>query len=196
METNKTTTLFSCVVIFVLLAANKLPSTSKKIEFSPYQLMIWELKANEGYVPHWYKDGYVNGKQAYSIGFGWNDQGQIRRKEAKPYLDKNGKISFDNATKLTCYEISKYGRLHADPYKNLALQLYSYARGLTKTGSSLGRCCGAGKGCGNKNKNIRKSHNRRRKFELALWHHDFETVKEMTFQNQQKIKIILSQIKK
>ena len=184
MKINPTRAVFSIGCIIVLMAANV--NHSEKLKYTPYQIMVWELKANEGFVNHWYKDGYVRGRQSYSIGFGWNDQGNRRRHEAKPYLSLN-KITFDNATKLTLYEINKYGVLHKDPLKNVALRLYSYGRGLTKDPSKLGGCCGYSRGCGNSNKDIRRSHNRRRKFELACWRHDYEMINRMTEENIQKI---------
>lgn len=182
---------FGVICIIGLLSANSQP----KLPYSTYQLLAWEIKANEGFVDHWYPDGIVRGKQSYSIGFGWNDQGMRRRKEAKPFLNLNGKINYENATKLTMYEIKKYGQLHKDPLKNLALQLYSYSRGLTKDPRKLGKCCGSTSGCGNKYKNIRKSHNRRRQFELACWNHDYRKIIEMSDDNKTKIQKILMMIK-
>jgi hypothetical protein len=172
---------FGCVCFLGLLAANSQP----KLKYTPYQILAWEIKANEGFSDHWYPDGIVRGKQSYSIGFGWNDQGR-RRDEAVSFLT-NGKITFENATRLTCYEIDKYGRLHTDDLKNVALQLYSYSRGLTKNGSKLGGCCDSKFGCGNISKNVRYSHNRRRQFELACWNHDNQTIIEMTEGNLKKI---------
>jgi hypothetical protein len=168
-------------IIGIFLAANTL-----KLKYTPYQILVWELKANEGYSSTWYKDGIVRGRQAYSIGFGWNDQGNRRRHEIKEYLT-DGRISYNEATAITVRELKKYGKLHSDPYKNLALQLYSYNCGLTKSGSSLGKCCHASKGCGSSNKNIRKSHNRRRKMELALWNHNFQYVEQITEENKLKV---------
>jgi len=196
MDINPTRAVFGCICLFSLVAANKpITNTSTKLNYSPYELMIWEIKANEGFMPHWYKDGFVYNRklkksvQSYSIGFGWNDQG-CRRKEAKPFLNSSGKITFESATKLTLYEIGKYGKLHNDPLKNLALRLYSYSRGLTRDGSKLGGCCGYNRGCGHKNKDVRKSHARRRKFEVACWNHDYATINAMTEVNRQKISMM------
>lgn len=176
---------FGVICFAALLAANKL----EKVPYSPYQILAWEIKANEGYRSWWYPDGIVRGKQSYSIGFGWNDQGRRRREVAQ--FTKDGKVTFDEATQITLKEIAKYGRLHKDPYKNLALQLYSYARGPVKSGSALGKCCGASSGCGNRNKNIKKAHNSRRQFELALWNHDTNKILERTRENKSKIQKIL-----
>lgn len=176
----------SClIVIGLLLSANRI-----KIPYSPYELLVWELKANEGYSPTWYPDGYVRGRKAHSIGFGWNDQGNRRRGEIKQFT-RDGKVSFDEALQITILELNKYGTLHKDPYKNVALKLYSYNCGLTKDGSRLGKCCGSKWGCGNKDKDIRKSHNRRRKFELALWNKDVRKIEKMTEENREKLKNLI-----
>jgi len=192
-QINPTRAVFGSICFVALLAANKVPSKPQSLEFTPYQLLAWEIKANEGFVDHWYFDGVVRGKKSHSIGFGWNDQGR-RRAEAKPFLNSNGRITYAGATKLTLYEIKKYGKLDKDPLKNLALQLYSYSRGLTKDGSKLGKCCGAKWGCGNDSKNVRKSHTRRRKFETACWNHDYEIINTMTNQNQIKVRQIISRL--
>lgn len=182
---NPTRAVFGCLCFVALVAANK-PIKNEKLKYSPYQIMVWEIKANEGYRSWWYKDGMVRGKQAYSIGFGWNDQGCRRRNEIKEFT-KDGKVTFNEATTITIKELDKYGRLHKDDLKNNALRMYSYARGLTKNGSSLGKCCNASWGCGNPDKNIRKGHNRRRRFELACWRHDYATINQMTEENLQKL---------
>lgn len=169
------------VVVLLLLSANRV-----KIPYTPYECIVWELKANEGYRPNWYPDGWVRGRKAYSIGFGWNDQGKRRRHEIEKYT-RDGKVTFDEALKITLMEIDKYGQLNKDPYKNAALRLYSYNCGPTSDGSRLGKCCGARWGCGNSNPEIRKSHNRRRKFELALWNHDVKTITEVCDRNREKI---------
>lgn len=170
-----------CIVILLLISANRV-----KMPYTPYQILVWEIKANEGYSSTWYPDGYFKGKRSYSIGFGWNDLGRTRRSEIKQYL-KDGMVSYNEAIQITQYEIKKYGKLHSDPYKNLALCLYSYNCGLTKSGSKIGRCCGSTWLCGNKDRNIRKAHSRRRKFELALWKKDVPTIIKYTEENRQKI---------
>lgn len=187
MKINPTRAVFGCFCVVGLMAAN---TTTNKLPYSPYQILVWELKANEGYRSTWYKDGNVRGRQSYSIGFGWNDQGNRRRHEIKHFLT-DGKVSYDEATQITLMEINKYGRLHPDPLKNVALQLYSYSRGMTKDPRKLGRCCGGSKGCGNSNSNIRKSHNRRRAFELACWNHNYDAIIDLTDENKSKIKKIL-----
>lgn len=173
---------FSCIaVIGIFLAANRV-----NIPYTPYQILVWEIKANEGYRSWWYPDGYVRGRRAYSIGFGWNDQGRRRRHEIKKFTH-DGKVTFQEATEISLYEIKKYGTLHSDPYKNLALQLYSYNCGLTKDGRKLGGCCGFKRGCGNDNHDIRPLHNRRRKFEIALWKKDVPTIMKYTEGNLDRL---------
>ncbi len=176
--------------IMLLLSANRI-----NMPGTPYELVMWEIKANEGYRSKWYPDGWNAGRRAYSIGFGWNDLGQRRRHEIKHFL-KDGKISYAEATQITVMELNKYGRLHKDPYKNAALLLYSYNCGRTTNGNRLGRCCGATWGCGNSDPNIRKSHSRRRQFELALWHKNVQLLRKYTNTNKDKIRIILSTLNK
>lgn len=176
---------FGIVCIAALMSANSQP----KLPYTPYQILAWEIKANEGYRSNWYPDGMVRGRQSYSIGFGWNDQGMRRRKEIAQYLP--GGVTYDEATKITMMEIKKYGKLHSDPWKNLALQLYSYSRGLVKSGSALGKCCGAKSGCGNRSKNVRKAHNARRQLELALWNHDSRQILDRCEDNKSKVRKIL-----
>ena len=177
-------------VIFLLINANKM----EKLEYTPYQMLIWEIKANEGYRDWWYKDGHVKGKQAYSIGFGWNDQGGVRRKEIAKFTSDR-KVTFQEATQITLKEIQKYGTLHPDPLRNLALQLYSYNCGLVKTGSKLGKCHDGKWGCGSPNADIRKAHNRRRMYELALWKHDLVNIQKYTEANKDRLTTYISKLK-
>lgn len=169
-----------------LMAANSQP----KLPYTPYEILMWEIKANEGYSPHWYKDGFVNGKQSYSIGFGWNDQGSSERRKEIAQYTRDGSVSYDEAGKITLYEIKKYGRLHPGDLKNTAMQLYSYSRGLTKNINRLGGCCTWKNGCGSKTKWVKKAHNRRRALEMALVHHDNRKIIEMTEENKVKIQKI------
>lgn len=183
--------LISCIIFAVFfLSANSQP----KLKYSPYQILVWEIKANEGYRSWWYKDGkhWKTGKQRYSIGFGWNDCASWKRRQEIKKFTQDGKVTFNEAKDITLLEISKYKKLNKDkdlnkdPLKNLALQLYSYNCGFTNKGSSLGKCCGGTWGCGSVKSNVRKSHNRRRQFELALWNHDIRMVDYFTTINQLK----------
>ncbi len=193
MKTNRLLGVSACILFFIIfMAANVEPQT--KLRYTPYQILMWEIKANEGYRSWWYRDGTVQNRIAHSIGFGWNDCGNRRRKEIAQFT-KDGKVTFDEAMTITLREIEKYGKLHSDPYKNLALQLYSYNCGLTKKGSSLGHCCHSKKGCGSPKQNVRKSHNRRRQFELALWNHRWTDVVRYTEQNKTKLQTYLPILK-
>jgi len=195
---------YVCLVLctlFLFLNAN----ISPKLKYTPYQILVWEIKANEGYKSWWYKDGFNRGKQAYSIGFGWNDLGNRRRNEISEYTSDK-RVTFQEATEITLKEIKKYGKLHKDPYRNLALQLYSYNCGPTKSGASLGHCCGSNKGCGYHLKkqcrgvkchacNVKKMHNERRKFELALWNHDIINIMVRTEKNKSKLQTYVQTLK-
>lgn len=178
-------TFLFILICVIFIAANK--KNKNTCKYSPYQVLMFELKANEGFRSNWYKDGIVNGNQAYSIGYGWSDWGGKRRKYISNYL-ADGKIDNKEATLLIVSEIKNMGILNKDPYKNVAMQLYSYNRGLIRSSKKLGRCCGARYGCGSPNFNVRQSHNRRRKFELALFKHDFDTIEKMMDGNIQVLK--------
>ena len=185
-------TISSVAILFLANSTflkNSIPDLEyESLNYTPYQVMVWEIKANEGYESWWYKDGIVNGKQSYAIGFGWNDQGSSKRRKEITGYTQDGKVTPDEALQITLYEIEKYGRLHADALKNNALRLYSYSRGLIKTNERLGGCCGYRHGCGSNNKNVKKVHQRRRKLELAMWNHDYNTINIMTTENLKKIK--------
>ena len=168
-------------------AANKIPVK----KYTPYQLLVWEIKANEGYRSWWYKDGKtIDGRQRYSIGFGWNDLGGIRRHEIAKYT-KDRHVSYSEAMEITLLEIKKKGTFNSDPYRNLAMQLYSYNCGTIKSASQLGRCHGGakirGKRCGHPSAKVRIAHNRRREYELALWNHDWVLIQQYTEENRKKV---------
>ena len=178
------------------MAANRV----KVKRYPIYSMMVWEIKANEGYRSWWYPDGRhkINGrwKKSHSIGFGWNDIGGTRRNRIKQYTN-DGKVTYNEALNITLAEIQKWGKLHDDPYKNLALQLYSYNCGPINKGSKLGKCHGAKWGCGHKCANngrgkhrcesVRKAHSRRRKFEMALWNKDWRLIQQCTEENRKKV---------
>lgn len=174
------------IVAYLFMAANRVHVKRYPI----YSMLVWEIKANEGYRSWWYPDGRhkINGcwRKSHSIGFGWNDIGGTRRNRIKQYTN-DGKVTYNEALKITIAEIQKWGKLHNDPYKNLALQLYSYNCGPIKSGSKLGKCHGAKWGCGHKNPRVRSAHNRRRKFEMALWNKDWRLIQHYTEENRQKV---------
>lgn len=173
--------LVACV-LFLFLNANSAP----KLKYTPYQMLVWELKANEGYRSWWYPDGYNRGKKAYSIGFGWNDLGCRRREEIKEFT-KDKKVTFNEALKISLKEVSKYGKLHKDPLRNLALVLHSYNCGLTTSGKDLSHCCGGKVGCGSPKANVRLVHNERRRYEVALWNHDIVNIVARTEKNKARL---------
>lgn len=174
---------------FIFLNANK---TALKRP-TPYQIMAWEIKASEGYRSWWYKDGIIyqpklkRNVQTYSIGYGYNDQGLKSRRLAIARYTADGKVTKEEAWMITEMVFNRMGTLHSDPFKNAALKLYSYNRGLITTGSKLGRCCGARKGCGHDKKSVRKSHNPRRNLEMALWTKNWPVISERTENNRQII---------
>lgn len=190
----KTTLLGYYTLITIVLALFLNANSNSHLKYTPYQILVWEIKANEGYRPWWYKDGWNKGKQAYSIGFGWNDLGQRRRGEIQNFT-KDRKVTFDEAMTITLMEIKKYGKLHKDPLRNLALQLYSYNCGPVKSGASLGRCCKAAKWCGSSNPDVRKMHKKRRQFELALWNHDYVNIIAHTEKNRKTLQTYLQILK-
>lgn len=163
-------------------------------KYSPYQLLSWEIKANEGYRSWWYRDGYdkKQGKPRYSIGFGWNDCGNISRRNSIKKYTADGKVTYSEALEITLRQINSYGKLHADPYKDLALKLYSYNCGRITSGKSLGKCHNGknsrNKRCGHPNPDVRKHHNARREYELALWRHDWVNIQDRTEENIAKVK--------
>lgn len=156
-------------------------------KYTPYQILVWEIKANEGYVPWWYRDGWgANGRPAYSIGFGWNDLGGTRRGEIRQYT-KDGVVTMQEATEIMLKELEKYGDYKPDALRNIAVKLHRYNTGQSAFGSDLGSCCGGQSGCGRPVKPIRDSHNRRRKFELALWKHNVSEINRITEENKEKV---------
>lgn len=188
------------VVPVLFLAANRI--SYKKP--SPYQTLVWEIKANEGYRDWWYRDGSarINGKTkpSHSIGLGWNDYGGTRRHKISEYT-RDGKVTYEEALKITLAEINKYGRMHKDPYTDVAMKLYSYNCGEIKYPSQLGKCHGGtdaknkrcGHSCsmngtkGHKCSNVRKAHNKRRELELALRNHNWPVILEMNERNRLKV---------
>lgn len=170
-------------------------------KYSPYQLLVWEIKANEGYRSWWYQDGFdrKTGKTRYSIGFGWNDCASAKRRESIKRFTEDGKVTYQEALTITLSQIDSYGKLHADPYKDLALKLYSYNCGLTTDWRRLGKCHHGknvrNKRCGHPNPAVRKHHNKRRELELALWRHDWLSVQERAEENIAKVKYQLIKVR-
>lgn len=183
------------VVAIAFLQANKVP----KPAYTPYQMLVWEIKANESYRPWWYPDGRTKtGKQKYSIGFGWNDLGGVRRKDIAKYT-ADGKVTFAEALEITLSEVNKWGKFNSDPYRNLAMQIHSYNCGRIMSYKELGHCHRGqnvdGKRCGSSNPRVRRAHNIRREYELALWRHDWVKIEEITEMNRAKVTSMLIKLK-
>jgi len=183
---------FCVIVIVLLLFLNA--NLSEKPKFSIYQIQTFEIKNNEGYRKWWYPDGKIRGVQTYSIGYGWNDWGGKRRHQIRKYT-RDGIVTESEAYQIVLNELKSMGRLHTDPYKDLAMKLHAYNRGSIKSGRALGGCCGTKYGCGHRNANIRKSHTPRRKMELALWNHDFRYVNQRTIENKENLSIKYASMK-
>lgn len=180
------------ISLWIILSASFIAANRVDVKrYSPYQMLVWEIKANEGYRSWWYPDGRARiGNQwrpSHSIGFGWNDYGGTRRGQIKKYT-ADRKVTYDEAMKITLSEIQSWGQLNPDKYRNLALQLYSYNCGKISSGKQLGKCHGGinvrGKRCGSSDASVRMRHNRRREYELALWNHDWVKIQEFTENNQ------------
>ena len=150
--------------------------------YTPYELKLIYTKAHEGFSPIWYKDGFVKGKQSYSIGYGINDQGsKVNHDRINQLYTNNGVTTPLLASKA----ISDYYKAHehlipqSNIWKETAYALHFYNRGTPKQGL-IRRCCGKkwGEGCGSNNKDIRSSHNNRRLFEKALVEKDIDFIRQ------------------
>lgn len=185
------------ILMIIIMSANRVEVK----RYSPYQMLVWELKANEGYRSWWYKDGYDHKtkRTRYSIGFGWNDCANTARRNSIKKYTADGKVTYSEALEITLNQIKSYGQLHSDPYKNLALQLYSYNCGRTTSGKSLGKCHRGknikNKRCGHPNPAVRKHHNKRRELELALWRHDWINIQARTEENAAKVKFQINKVR-
>lgn len=180
--------LLCLIVVATLISANRV---SVK-RYSIYQMKVWELKAREGYVPWWKTDGKVYNRklrkrvQSYSIGFGYNDQGTLARRKAIAKYTADGKVTYSEAMTISLSLDVWDRKYHGDPLTNLAMQLYAYNRGTISNPSQLGRCCGGKKGCGHSSRSVRRSHNPRRAFEVALKRHDWIAIQAHVEENQKK----------
>lgn len=142
--------------------------------YTPYQVMMFHLKAHESFSNKPYPDGKYN-----SIGFGLNLYPANRKFAAKEL--KDGKISWNEGVELLrryveerIYPQVEKNHPNATPFQKVALVCHQYNTGNTR---NFGYCCGAGpkywrkyhKRCANKNKNVRTAHNERRTFEVQLY---------------------------
>lgn len=151
-------------LVFQYLALVLLAFKANKVEthYTPYQVMIWSIKANEGFKPDWYRDGQGKNGPKYSIGFGYNDWGLASRRKGI-----NPPITWEKGLELTVREIQTM-KVKGDKWQALAFKLHAYNVGPVRTIKELRGCCDAKVGCGSRKENIRNSHNPRRKFEYAL----------------------------
>lgn len=166
--------LFAAIFVLPIATASKAPCP-----YSLYQIKVWTTVATEDFSPKWYKDGVTKkGTQKYAIGLGYNDWGTWeRRKEIAGYL--KGGLTWDEGIEISMKELAKVKTGQSDPYTDLAFRLHAYNTGRCKSVTDLRGCCGAKIGCGSSNRDIRASHNPRRRFEYALATHDFDTVNDM-----------------
>lgn len=185
----KITYYLLCLIVSIsFIAANRV----RVKRYSLYQMKVWELKAREGYVSWWKPDGMVYNRklkkrvQSYSIGFGYNDQGTSARRKAIAKYTRDRKVSYSEAMTISMSLDVWNRKYHNDPLTNLAMQLYAYNRGTITSPSQLGRCCGGKNGCGHPRRNVRRSHNPRREFELALKRHDWIAIQAHVEENQKK----------
>jgi len=148
---------------------NKKITTFKYKGYTPYQIMMWHLKAHESFRPHQYPDGDYPSK-----GFGLNLSPE-HIKWAKSQLGfhpKKRDWTFEEGQKL----LVAYCQEHTlDPLKKQypklnPFQIVAYACHKYNTGNirNFGYCCGSKSTkmrCGRKS----KAHHTRRVFELQLF---------------------------
>ena len=141
--------------------------------YTPFQIGIYILKAHESFRPGEYPDGQYNSK-----GFGLNltpDHVKWATKKLG-FPCRSRDWTYEEGVKLLYlyYEDMKNEVKRQNPgineFQLVALLLHKYNTGNTKT---IYACCGAKKGCGSKNKKIRKVHNKRRNDETRLFSNKF-----------------------
>ena len=141
--------------------------------YTPFQIGIYILKAHESFRPGEYPDGQYNSK-----GFGLNltpDHVKWATKKLG-FPCRSRDWTYEEGVKLLYlyYEDMKNEVKRQNPgineFQLVALLLHKYNTGNTKT---IHACCGAKKGCGSKNKKIRKAHNERRNDETRLFSNKF-----------------------
>lgn len=136
--------------------------------YTPFEIGIYFLKAHESFRPWKYPDGNYPSK-----GFGLNlTPDHIKwatKKLGFNCLSRNWTYQEGNFLLREYWREMKESHPEIkDEFKLVALLLHKYNTGNTKT---LAGCCGASKGCGSKNKDIRDTHNERRRFEVLLYNH-------------------------
>ena len=141
--------------------------------YTPFQIGIYILKAHESFRPGEYPDGQYNSK-----GFGLNLSPEHVKWATKKlgFPCRSRDWTYEEGVKLLYlyYEDMKNEVKRQNPgineFQLVALLLHKYNTGNTKT---IHACCGAKKGCGSKNKKIRKAHNERRNDETRLFSNKF-----------------------
>ena len=173
-----------------------LSSSKSPCPYSLYQIKAWVIGGSEGFKSTWYPDGVTkDGKQKYSIGHGYNDWGMDKRRwKIGKYL-KDG-LTWEESLEISMGELSSYKTGHTDLYVDLAFRLHIYNVGNCKSIKGLRGCCGSSVGCGASARNVRDSHNPRRKLEYALASHDFGKVVELVDFFRQKRDEVYAEYKK
>ena len=183
--------LFSSFVLMKKKSySTKVKEFTEQVGYTPYQVLLIYTKAHEGFSHKWYKDGKVKGKQSYSIGYGINNQASSDLTDSiRMKYTYNGKHTNPKLASLAIkdwYEKHKNNVKSDDLYFRTAGLLQIYNRGSFKI---LGACCKSKTPgiCGSKNKDIKESHENRRRFELALKNRNFAVVKNELKKCQDKL---------
>jgi hypothetical protein len=172
--------LFPILLLVVFMFFNGTPLSNgdqqKTISgYTAYQIIMWTLKADEGYRAKWYSDG-----KSEAIGFGYNHLNKKKRKAIAEKYMVNGILPYDGANKLlvetwTLIKPPIYLSLN----KKIAYILHCYNCGSVKKRWGkfvITACCGGRNSCGNSK--WAKVHNKRRMFEKALWDGDYDFVEK------------------
>lgn len=175
------------------LGSNTTTNVKKLHGYTPFEIAMYFLKAHENFSPKEYPDGDYNSK-----GFGLNlnpDHVEWATKQLGfPCRKRNW--TYNEGTKLLYAYYQEKKDLVKEKYPNLnefqitALVLHAYNTGNTK---SIEGCCGSVKGCGRKvrtqlDRDIKRVHNERRKFEHALFNQKI-TLKQIEMYKERAAKI-------
>ncbi len=173
-KANFRTSLLAVGFILPIMWASKAPCP-----YTKFQIESWVMGGGEGFRDSWYPDGKTpSGVQKYSIGHGYNDWGTKARRDEIAKYTKDG-LTWDESMEISRKELSKIKTTQSDYYTDIAFRLHIYNTGRCKSVSELARCRGGRAGCGSPLENVRKSHNVRRKLEVALASHNFEVANEI-----------------
>lgn len=166
------------------LGSNTTTNVKRLHGYTPFEIAMYFLKAHESFRPWKYPDGKYPSK-----GFGLNltpDHIKWATKKLGFHCNKRNWTYLEGQMLLREYwkEMKEQHQEIKDEFKLVALLLHKYNTGNTK---SLSACCGAKKGCGSGNSDIRKSHNERRNFEVRLYNHKV-TLQEIEYYKKEAIK--------